>query len=233
MLVRALPTGFSGSLPPTRAIFGAENGPGWGERPPTPPKYAHPGTPDRDNAPGRDHQARPHRARPRRSRLRTEPAGAGDRPHARQSGLTAATPTDPNARTAHTPACPGLNAPPGVPGPVVALRRRASAGASGRAHAVSVGRNVATTGGWEVCAHHFFGSRAPGARGFVDTGRVSPASRVAAHTPRRPTPTPRNAATLPAKKQEWGWRRSGLRKDPAGLKSRPRRTTEPRHHKKP
>src|SRR5699024_9330679 len=85
---------------------------------------------------------------------------------------------------AHTPATPGLNAQPGAAGVRPEGPVGAFAGASGRAHAASGARNAAPQG--DCRAHRFFGDRAPGVRGFVEVGRESPASRVGAHTPRRP-----------------------------------------------
>src|SRR5690625_618781 len=143
---------------------------------------------------------------------------------------------------AHTPATPGLNAPPGVPGPACAF-----AGANHHAHAASVGHNETPQGvGFWIPVSLATGRRGGG---FVDEGRESPASRAAAHTPRSPTPLPQNPATLIAMKSVRASRRSGLREDPAGLNSRPRRTPTPgttrnpttptpvpitpRHHKKP
>lgn len=61
----------------------------------------------------------------------------------------------------------------------------------------SGGRDGLPQGVCRCRAHHFFGSRTPGARGFVDTGRESPASRVVA--PRcRPTPGVHRPKSIPA-----------------------------------
>src|SRR5699024_7220692 len=62
--------------------------------------------------------------------------------------------------------------------------------------------------------------------GFVDEGRESPASRVAAHTPRR-RENPQHTRHTPSQPGNAAGRRSGLREDPAGLNSRPRRTPTP------
>ena len=101
-----------------------------------------------------------------------------------------------------------------------------SAGANDHAHAASGGHNAAPQG---VCsaAHHFFGSRAPGVEGVRRGGSGKPGVKGRSAHPEALATTPQNAATIPAKKREWGWRRRGLRKDPAGLNSRPRRNTAP------
>ena len=76
-------------------------------------------------------------------------------------------------------------------------------------------------------AHHFFGCRAPGVEGVRRGGSGKPGVKGRSAHPEALATTPQNAATIPAKKREWGWRRRGLRKDPAGLNSRPRRNTAP------
>src|SRR5690625_2775615 len=120
---------------------------------------------------------------------------------------------------AHTPATPGLNAPPGVPGPACAF-----AGANHHAHTASVGHNETPQGvGFWITVSLATGRRG---RGFVDEGRESPASRVAAHTPRRRENPPHTRHT-PSQPGNMAGRRRGLREDPAGLNSRPRRTPTP------
>src|SRR5699024_1435484 len=126
-------------------------------------------------------------------RLVPDRGSAAQQPHgpvpARPIG--GASPAGSGAGAAHTPDCPGLNASPGVWGPVVAFRRRSLpfAGAGDRARASTVGRiapppeGVAGTpislGGWLVCGRWVFG------------GESGPARRQGVErTPRRrPTPT--------------------------------------------
>src|SRR5699024_7676491 len=117
---------------------------------------------------------------------RTRPSAPASMPQARERG----------PEVAHTPVGPGLNAPPGVPGPPWPSQERASARTPGPL--------VAMPHPWGLAFGAPFLWR-PGrrGRGFVDEGRESPASRVAAHTPRRPTPAPQNAATLTAMKSVW------------------------------
>src|SRR5690625_5569144 len=69
-------------------------------------------------------------------------------------------------------------------------------------------------------------------RGFVDEGRESPASRVAARTPRRRENPPHTRHT-PSQPGNVAGRRSGLREDPAGLNFPTPTKPQPRHHKKP
>src|SRR5690625_123539 len=78
----------------------------------------------------------------------------------------------------------------------------------------------------------FLWQRGAGVWGFVDEGRESPASRVAAHTPRR-RENPPHTRHAPSQPGNVAGRRSGLRVDPAGLNSRPRRTTNPGTPKNP
>src|SRR5690625_4927428 len=79
---------------------------------------------------------------------------------------------------AHTPASPGLNASPGVPGPPVPSQERTTTHTPQALATMKPHRGLAF-------GAPFLWQRGAGVWGFVDEGRESPASRVAAHTPRR------------------------------------------------
>src|SRR5690625_2434198 len=79
---------------------------------------------------------------------------------------------------AHTPASPGLNASPGVPGPPVPSQERTTTHTPQALATMKPHRGSAF-------GSPFRWQRGAGVWGFVGEGRESPASRVAAHTPRR------------------------------------------------
>src|SRR5699024_11017114 len=87
---------------------------------------------------------------------------------------------------ARTPATPGLNAPPGVPGPDPPARRAGLCLTQERTttHTPQALATMKPHSGLAFGAP-FLWQRGAGVWGFVDEGRESPASRVAAHTPRR------------------------------------------------
>src|SRR5690625_5751610 len=149
---------------------------------------------------------------------------------------------------AHTPASPGLNASPGVPGPPVPSQERTTTHTPQALATMKPHRGSAF-------GSPFRWQRGAGVWGFVGEGRESPASRVAAHTPRR-REQPRENRHHPHKEKCAGVapkrvaRRPGRAKlpdpdehpTPAPQETpRPQPTTHPthslptppRHHKKP